>query len=176
MPDLWPEPVPGHPTPGMNVWGWMRPSELEWLFAAAKTMDSCAEVGVLHGRSATALLKGCPGPVWCIDPWDDPEDKCYASFLRNCGQYENLRAVRGLSPAVIKSSLLPDVDMTFLDGAHDRASVEADIRAWLPKTRKLLCGHDYNDEIYPDVRAVVDEIFGETVRVAPDTTIWAVQL
>lgn len=175
MPDLWPEPVKGHPTPGMQVWGWMRPAELEWLYATASEMESCAEVGVLHGRSATALLAGCPGPVWCIDPWDDPDDKCLPSFMRSCGHFRNLRVVRGFSPAAALE--VDDVDMTFLDGAHDRASVEADIDAWLPKTRRLICGHDYDHvDGYPDVGAVVDERFGKRVTVAPDTSIWAVWL
>lgn len=173
-----PDPVPGHPTPGMNVWGWMSPEELEWLCANARDMASVVEIGVLHGRSATALLTGCPGPVYCVDPWDDEGDRCLASFKRSCGHFPNLRIVRGYSPAAAVH--VPDVDMCFIDGAHDRASIEADLDAWLPKTRALICGHDYykgpEDAGYPDVAAVVDERFGELVAVAPGTSIWFVQL
>ncbi len=45
-------------------------------------------------------------------------------------------------------SLLADgsVDAVFIDAEHDRASVEADARAWLPKVKPggLLCGHDWD--------------------------------
>lgn len=175
MTDLWPEPHPEHPSPGMHVWGWMRPAELDWLHEQATTMDSVAEIGVLHGRSAFALLSGCSGPVYCIDPWDDPDDASLPSFMRSCGHFPNLHAVRGFSPAAAAD--VPDVDMVFIDGAHDRASVEADIAAWLPKTRKLICGHDYDHvDGYPEVREVVDERFGELITVAEGTSIWAVRL
>lgn len=162
----------------MNVWGWMAPVELEWLGANARDMASCAEIGVLHGRSATALLAACPGPVYCVDPWDDEGDRCLPSFMRSCGHFPNLRVVRGYSPAA--AAEVPDVDMTFIDGAHDFDSVEADLLAWTPKTKALICGHDYElDDAtanYPDVRRAVDGWFGDLVAVAPGTSIWFVQL
>lgn len=176
-----PDPVAGHPTPGMHIWGWMSPTELEWLHGTARTMASIAEIGCLHGRSAYALLSGCAGPVYCIDPWDDGADMSYASFLSACGRFPNLRAVRGLSPPAAAD--VPDVDMVFIDGAHDYDSVIADIRAWLPKTRRLICGHDYNHPGYPGVKTAVDEVFGNRVHPAIGSgwsdgtrSIWAVDL
>lgn len=172
-----PDPIPGHPQPGMKVWGWMSPAELAWLQRTAATMSSVAEVGCLHGRSSTALLVGCPGPVYCIDPWDDEADQSYASFLANCGRYTNLRAVRGRSPEA--AALVPDVDMVFLDGDHTYAAVYDDLMAWLPKTRRLICGHDYNHDGFPGVREAVNEVLGEAVRPAvgrgwndADMSIW----
>lgn len=35
-----PDPVKGHPTPGMHIWGWMAPEELDWLGTQAATMSS----------------------------------------------------------------------------------------------------------------------------------------
>jgi hypothetical protein len=170
-----PDPVPGHETPGMEVWGWTSPAELEWLRASAALMQSVVEIGALHGRSSTALLSGCPGPVYCVDPWDDPGRHSFPSFMRSCGHFRNLRPVMGLSPAVAEG--IPDVDMVFLDGAHDEASVVADIGAWLPKTRVLLCGHDYvPGGSFPDVATVVDRIFGRHVEIIADTAIWAVNV
>lgn len=181
MKRIGPEPVLGHPAPGMHIWGWMSPRELTWLHATAGAMANIAEIGSLHGRSAYALLSGCPGPVYCIDPWDDVADESYASFLGACGRFPNLRAVRGLSPAA--AALVPDVDMVFIDGAHDYDSVVADIAAWLPKARRLICGHDYNHPGYPGVKAAVDEVFGERVHPAigdgwgdGTRSIWAVDI
>jgi hypothetical protein len=58
---------------------------------------------------------------------------------------------------------VPDVDMVLLDGDHEYEGVVADIEAWLPKARKLLCGHDYGHPDYPGVARAVDEIFADRV-------------
>lgn len=171
-----PEPDPDCPSPGAHIWGWMSPAELDWLAATAATMDSVVEVGCLHGRSAFALLTGCPGPVYCIDPWNDPAGHCLPSFLGYCGHFPNLVAVQGYSPDADVMAQIPDqVDMVFIDGAHDYRSVIADIDAWLPRTRRLICGHDYNaspEPGFPDVRRAVDERFGAQVRPTDDDPGW----
>lgn len=175
-----PEPVPGvYDPPGSHIWGWMLAPELEWLYAEAATMRSIVEVGSLHGRSAFAMLKACRGPVTCIDPWDDEGLKCLPSFMGYCGAFPNLRPVRGLSPGVIEEHSLPDVDMTFIDGDHSWEGIEADVEAWLPKTRRLICGHDFNDAAgagYPSVAGYVKERFAGRWEVAPETSIWFVRL
>lgn len=173
-----PDPRPDSPTPGMHIWGWMSDVELEWLAFRASNVDSVVEVGSLHGRSAFAMLTACPGTVTCIDPWNDVHRACYPSFMSSCGHFENLRAVQGYSPGVIYTENLPDADMCFIDGAHDYDSVAADVTHWLPKTRRLICGHDYqnSDGGYPDVATVAHEVFGDAVQVAPQTAIWFVEL
>ena len=171
----WPEPVAGHPTPGMHIWGWMSPAHLEWLSAQAAQMDSVAEVGSLRGRSAFALLTACGGPVYCIDPWPDDDD--YDSFMRACGHFPNLVAVREQSPEA--AAQVPAVDMVFLDGDHEYEGVLADIEAWLPKTRKLLCGHDYHHPEYPGVaRAVGEKFAGRMEPAGPGilSDIWTVRV
>jgi hypothetical protein len=67
----------------------------------------------------------------------------------------------------------------FLDGDHEYEAVVADIKAWLPKARRLLCGHDYGHPDYPGVARAVDELFADRVVLAdPGTlhTIWTVDL
>lgn len=172
-----PEPDPTSTVPGMQIWGWMSPDELEWLGARAAEMDSVAEVGCLHGRSAYMLLTRCPGTVYCVDPWDDPADQSYPSFMGNCGVFPNLVAVRARSPLGDRT---PTVDMTFIDGDHELDSVVADIRGWLPHTRHLICGHDYYPGPtagFPGVARAVRQEFGEAgFAVAPGTSIWYVNV
>lgn len=152
--------------------------ELKWLCATAKKMGSVVEVGSLRGRSAFALLTGCKGPVYCVDPWNDEYNQSYPAFMGDCGHFENLVPVKGMSPQV--AELIPDVDMVFLDGSHDYESVMADIAAWLPKTKRLLCGHDYHADSavagYPDVAKAVHEVFGTNFKVARGTSIWCVTI
>jgi glyoxylase-like metal-dependent hydrolase (beta-lactamase superfamily II) len=56
--------------------------------------------------------------------------------------------------------------MVFIDGDHKYESVKEDIKLWLPKTKKLICGHDYQGE---DVRRAVNEVLGEVDNI---NNIW----
>lgn len=177
---MMPDPVEGHSTPGMHLWGWMSPVELEWLASEAAKMRSVVEIGCLHGRSSFALATACPGTVYCVDPWSDDG---WASWSRSMAGFDNVVAIRDYSPAAGVG--VPDpVDMVFIDGAHDAVSVRADIDYWRTRATVLLCGHDYipysslddgDNPGFPDVATVVDEIFGDAVTVAPDTAIWVVR-
>lgn len=177
-----PDPDPLDPAPGMHIWGWMSQPELYWLRDTASVMDSVVEIGCLHGRSAYALLEGCPGPVYCIDPWDDEHDKSFPSFMSSCGHFPNLRAQRANSITAAKVFAMQPVqrvDMTFIDGSHTYESVMVDIANWLPLTAKCLCGHDYiegEEKGFPGVHKAVTEVFGDRVRVAKHeagpTSIW----
>ena len=61
-----------------------------------------------------------------------------------------------------------EVDMIYVDGGHTYDEVLADIAAWRPRARKLLCGHDYN---YPDVARAVHDALGVVDN--PAGSIWA---
>jgi hypothetical protein len=50
--------------------------------------------------------------------------------------------------------------MIFIDADHSYESVLADILAWRPKARKLICGHDYK-KTWPGVQRAVQEVFGK---------------
>jgi Methyltransferase domain len=157
----------------MHIWGWMTPEQLDWLGGQAAQMNSVVEVGCLRGRSAFALITACDGPVYCIDPW--PEH--YESFMSACGHFPNLVAIRASSPEAAEQ--VPQVDMVFLDGDHEYAAVVADIEAWLPKTRRLLCGHDYGHPDYPGVAEAVDAIFADAMELAGPghlASIWTVPM
>lgn len=173
-------PDPDDPTPGAHIHGWMAPIELRWLGARAAEMESIAEIGSLRGRSAFALLTACPGPVYCIDPWDDDAGHCLPAFMEACGHFPNVRPIQARSLDVATDPNMPDIDMVFLDGDHEYESVEADIAAWLPKTKRLLCGHDYYVPIehagFPGVPRAVQETFGEDVKIGEGTSIWYAEL
>lgn len=162
----------------MSLWGWMSPAELTWLAEQASQMRSVVEIGSLHGRSSFALATACPGTVYCLDPWCDDG---YASWMGSVGTvFDNVVGIRAPSPQA--GIQVPDpVDMVFIDGAHDAASVRADIEYWRTRAQVLLCGHDYIpahglppgvNPGFPDVAVVVDELLGPNIQVAPDTAIW----
>ena len=168
---------------GNVIQGWMSGEELEWLFQQAKKMELIVEIGCWKGRSTHALLSGCPGIVYAVDTWkgnpnelnsahhEALEHDIYPIFLENVGHFKNLKAIRGYSVDVAEEFYDNSVDMVFIDGCHAYDDVLADIKAWLPKTTKLICGHDRGQDGVP---AAIAEVFGE-VGIAPGT-IWFVEL
>ena len=149
-----PGPFGGIPGQGMTM------EELQWLYDRTGEMGSVVEVGCWKGRSTHALLSGCKGLVYAVDHWlGSPTEReaahaeaatkdVYAEFMANVGCFKNLQVLRG-SSVEMAARFDGKVDMTFIDADHSAEGCLADIRAWLPKTRRLLCGHDRNQEGVP---------------------------
>lgn len=160
----------------------MTANELAWLERVAGRMNRIAEVGSWKGRSTSALLRGCPGPVYAVDHWQGSREEregphreavtgdIFADFMANVGEFPNLRVRRGESTRI--ASGLPLMDMVFIDAGHSYDEVTADIEAWAPKAVKLIAGHDYHME---GVRRAVDEAFGDRVKTAAES-IWYVNV
>ena len=153
--------------------------EALWLYERAKEMDSIVELGCFQGKSSHALLSGCRGQVFCIDHFKGSTDVNDAThgksgkkeFLSNCGEFAHLRLIE--LDTVLAADLFADktIDMIFIDAGHLHNEVLADLTAWAPKCKKLLCGHDFT---HPSVRqALIDRNYDATVACA---TIWEVRL
>ena len=156
----------------MKVDGFMTEDELTWLYETAQTMDSVAEIGSWKGRSTTVLLEGCDGLVTAVDNWTGHDPSCngyleataavedvYETFCQNVRGYRNLIIERGDS--VDNAAKINDktVDFVFIDAEHTYEGCKADIEAWLPKARKMIAIHDFNQS-WPGVMAAVTEKFG----------------
>ena len=155
----------------MKVDGFMSEEELTWLYNTAKQMESVIEVGSWKGRSTTALLEGCKGPVLAVDNWSghDPasnglleetvaREDVFGQFSHNTQAYENLSILKGDSSSLGKEWDKP-ADMVFIDGEHTYEGCKADIEAWGPKARKIIAFHDYN-QAWPGVMQAVNEKYG----------------
>jgi precorrin-6B methylase 2 len=151
--------------------GWMTEGELNWLYRKAKTMDSIIEIGSWKGKSTHAFLSACKGQVTAIDHFKGSNEKehkgvknLYKEFMKNVGEFKNLKVLKMSSDEAVNK--VKEADMTFIDGSHSYDQVKKDIQNYLPKTKKLICGHDYNWE---SVRQAVNETLGN-VQVAE--TLW----
>ena len=163
-----------------TIQGWMHLDELKWLHETAKKMDSIVEIGSWKGRSTYALLSGCKGEVYAVDPFPgDPfppnPGSTYGEFIKNVGGFSNLNIFKGTSEAAAADGLPPQVDMVFIDGAHDYGSVLKDLKLWTPRARRLICGHDLSDS-WPGVEKALSEHFGMDRVVAGPESIWMVNL
>jgi precorrin-6B methylase 2 len=153
----------------------MSEPELRWLFDTAKRMASVVEIGSWKGRSTFALCSsGCP-VVYAVDHFAHPSEPYEADFLKNLAGFGNLHVVH--ADSVTASEFVPPADMVFIDGSHDYQSVFQDIRLWLPKTKALICGHDFyaNGVTWPGVRQAVMECFGNQDITVCDS-IWSVEV
>jgi hypothetical protein len=164
--------------------GAMGREDLEWLHDTAKRMASVVEVGCWKGRSTYALLAGCLGPVYAVDHWEGATlqeaaavkagVKPFEDFMRNVGKFKNLVVVKMSSDEAANSELVPaQIDMVFLDAEHEYEAVIRDLRLWAPKTRKLICGHDW---AFASVRKAVNEFFGPDKVITGPGDIWQVKM
>jgi hypothetical protein len=157
------------PPPGRFVMpaisGWLRYEEGKALAALARGRR-VLEVGSMLGLSTVCMAREADRVV-SVDTRDG-RGTVYAgtntltSFLVNVtrhGVADRVVALVGTLAEVDAAAHGP-YDLAFIDGAHDRASVEADVAraVELLAPGGLLAFHDYRSESDPDVTAVVDEL------------------
>ena len=177
-----------------KIKGWMTRPELEWLYEKSKQMESVVAIGNFVGRSTFALCSGCNGgngKVYAIDPfvfggdWSkfvNPAigykagDDFFPDFLKNVGHFPNLTAVKKTSvEAAALEAIPPEVDMVFIDGDHAYEAVMEDLKTWTHRAKKLICGHDLDDPLYPGVRQAIYEFFGADRVVAGPGSLWSIK-
>jgi len=152
-----------------TIEGWMNDTDLLWLFDAAKEMENVVEIGSWKGRSTHALLSGCKGTVYAVDHFlgssNEPEAHAEAKardisqdFMKNVGSFKNLKVLKMGSADAVKQFEDNSVDMVFIDAGHTYEEVLNDIKLWLPKTKKIICGHDRR---HPPVKKALRKMFGE---------------
>jgi len=147
--------------------GWMDLDELEWLHDTAHNMNTVVEIGAWKGRSTIALLRGCKGFVFAVDPWHGGTQG-YSEFVYNTMEFDHLVIFKMPSLRAVTMFTAP-VDMVFIDADHSYEAVKSDIEAWLPKTTRIISGHDYGDTLSPGVKRAVDEKFDDIKLV---NSIW----
>jgi len=144
--------------------GWLKPKEHEWLSGQARKCKRVLEVGSYHGKSTTALLNA--DKVWCVDLWGTKAvgEKDYRRFIKNMKPYmSQLEIMRGDSHAMLDrllGSVTGFFDMAFIDGCHRYKFVYGDILRCKKLVRPggILCGHDYNERMWPGVVQAVNEL------------------
>lgn len=126
------------------------------------SLGSVVEVGSNIGVSTEVFLLHADRVV-AVDPWFG--DVNYGTFMSRVGHYPNLEVVRGESLGVAGQFADETFDMVYLDARHDRASVFADLVAWIGKVKKggWISGHDHHHDNGPSggVIEALDEYLPE---------------
>ena len=163
--------------------GFMRYRELEWLYKMSLKMESIVEVGCWMGRSTYAFCSGCKGTVYAVDHFLGSEEhkdlieagaKPYDRFIENTKKFSNLEVLKMSSEEASHSPIIPPkVDMVFIDGDHSHAGVLADIKLWYPRTKKIICGHDWGRA---GITPAVEEYFDKSRIKVALRVIWMVEI
>ncbi len=164
--------------------GWSSERELTWLAERASECNTVAEIGSWRGRSALAMVVNSTATIFCIDTWadhavgipgwwsnaDDPKltqwpDWLWAEFNKNIQGCTNIirRRITSMQAAAEAKEHGVMFDLVFIDASHDYQSVKDDITAWrlLLRDGGILCGHDYDHPMCPDVKKAVDELIDD---------------
>lgn len=160
-----------------NIDGYMTEEELDWLFENAQKYSSILEVGSYKGKSTHALLSGTKGTVTAIEPFNldlNPKSEIYIDKLRNMF-YNNLKGFNNLKvlETIYQNTNTEPMEMTFLDFTTDYQETIKALNHFVPRTTKLICGHEYSKDWEGVVKAV-DEVFGKPDGVVG--MIWYKQL
>jgi predicted O-methyltransferase YrrM len=166
-----------------GVHGWTTEKELKFLAEKAENASNVVEIGSWKGRSTKVLLEASEGFVHAIDHFKGTsevgdgwsgflaeEQDIYEEFMKNVGDYANLRVHKMGSADAVELFSDNSLDLVFIDGDHTYDGIIADIDNYLPKVKSggTICGHDYTTG-FPDVIKAVHERF-DNVKVVD--TIW----
>ena len=151
-----------------DVEGWLSSSEATALFGCARRCrgrGAIVEIGSWKGRSTIVLAAGsragAGAPVYAVDPHQGLRqlggEPTFAAFQANvaaAGFTDLVRPLEQFSADAARGFTAP-IELIYIDGAHDHASVLADFTAWFPKVLDggVMAFHDTVG--YPGPRRVV---------------------
>jgi hypothetical protein len=136
------------------------------------------EIGSYKGESAFMFASlGIFTEIHCIDPYEGIEESndifnenwenVKNEFKTNTRYFDNITLHQEFSYDIADRFEDDYFDFTYIDGNHEYEEVKKDIELYLPKTRQIIGGHDYQVQ-WPGVMRAVNEIFGTPDKTYPD--------
>ena len=150
-------------------------------FWAGIGLRQAVEVGTYEGAFAEVLLSRLAlDKLVCVDPWagtgmshEWDGDALYADVGARLSRRFGARTelLRMTSEAAAPLFTDGSLDLVYIDGLHDYASVVADIGWWMPKVAVggILGGHDFVCRRGKNAKgAVLDTLGGDRLHVTSD--------
>lgn len=168
-----------------DIRGWLTDHQARVLYERAAGLPSGArivEIGSYHGRSTIMLAKAAPeAEVIAVDPYPGEDDESwrlhegtkvggrdlehFQSNLENAGERERVQHVRDYSSDALRG-FAGEIDLLYIDGAHDLRSALGDIRGWGTLVREggTMFVHDSFSSVGVTVAQLVALFFGRRFR------------
>lgn len=135
-----------------------------------KTGLKMLEIGSYKGESTSIFASsGIFDEIHCIDPYEGKEEandmfqetweSVLNEFTINTRYFSNIILHKDYSHNIVNKFPNQYFDFIYIDANHEYEPVKKDIELYLPKTKHLIGGHDYQ-ESWPGVLKAVNEIFG----------------
>ena len=148
-----------------------------------KTDYTMIEIGSYMGESTMMFAStGLFSTIYSIDPlegyeefnemhnysWEFVRDE----FTKNTKYFDSIVHLQDFSYNVIDKFENDSIDFIYIDGSHGVEDVKRDLNLYLPKLKSggILAGHDYNENAWPDLIKVVNEIVGKPDILFSDTS------
>jgi hypothetical protein len=156
---------------------------LAWLLGAHVATDasfSLLEIGVWTGLTAVRLLEQFPTlEYWGVDPFlafECERDETTMQAVRDLARErltEHPRAhLLEVTSEQAGRQLLRHFDCIFIDGCHAYEACLADLALWWPRTRRVMCGHDYYGRSVSDAVADFCAARGLRASEVPGLNTW----
>jgi predicted O-methyltransferase YrrM len=135
-----------------------RPRELAEVLRLARGRGLVVEVGT--ATAWTALAVALAEPQRRVVSFDVEVRAHRERYVRLVPEAVRARVDLRLGPGERPPADVRDVELLFVDGAHDEASNVAVFEAWRPRLAPgaLVLFHDFGDPAYPGVAAAVERL------------------
>lgn len=165
-----------------DAFGMLFTEEVDALIEIAHLLPEnavCVNFGAGTGTSALAILEQRPDLAATFTTIDISEGGPYGGLQNEKNAFANanlpVNHVLLLSSSVEAGhNWTEKLDYCFIDGDHSYKGCKSDIEAWLPHMKKggIIAFHDYERDVWPDVKIAVDEAMnGNEVVVHAKTLI-----
>jgi predicted O-methyltransferase YrrM len=121
-----------------DIDGWLTKAQARLLYEYAAALppgSRIVEIGSHHGRSTIVLASAAPeAELVAIDPYEENEPRPadlerFEQNLERAGVRDRVRHVHAPSTAAL-AEVAGEVDLLYIDGAHDLRTALADVRGW----------------------------------------------
>jgi predicted O-methyltransferase YrrM len=127
-----------------HIDGWLTKDQARLLYERAAALapgSRIVEIGSHHGRSTIVLASAAPeAELIAIDPYEEDEARPadlvrFEENLERARVRERVRHVHLTSTRAL-AEIPGEVDLLYIDGAHDLKTARADIRGWGARVRE----------------------------------------
>jgi predicted O-methyltransferase YrrM len=154
--------------------GWLTKDQARLLYERAAALapgSRIVEIGSHHGRSTIVLASAAPeAELVSIDPYEEDEPRPadlerFEENLERAGVRKRVRHVHATSTAAL-AEVPGEVDLLYIDGAHDLKTARADIRDWGARVREggTMLIHDSFSSVGVTLAELLSLFYGDRFR------------